>query len=94
MADYLYHAYVYHDTSDVLGVNPVVEAANTADFENNYKSQAVQIDDIIPGQTTFDIVKTYTQFKALISSPLTWSDVRYADEEKAYDLYLLTSSPL
>jgi hypothetical protein len=94
MAEYLYHAYVYHDTQDVLGVNVSQEAANTTDFETNYKAQAIEVDDITPGATTFDIVKSYADFKTLISSPITWSDVRYAKEEHAYDLYLLTSSPI
>jgi hypothetical protein len=94
MAEFLYHAYIYHNTSNVLGVNASQEATNTTDFETNYKSQAVEVSDIIPGTTTFDIVKSYTDFKTLITSPITWGDVRYANEDKVYDLYLLTSSPL
>jgi len=94
MAEYLYHTYVYHDTTNVLGVNPITEAANTTDFETNYKSLCVKIDDITPGSTMFDIIKTYTEFKALISTPIAWSDVKYADEGKNYDLYLLTDQPI
>jgi hypothetical protein len=94
MAEYLYHAYIYHDTSNVIGVNPVTEAAYTLDFETNYKSQAVEVNDISSAATTFDIVKSYADFKTLIVSPRTWGDVRYAKEAKAYDLYLLTSSPI
>jgi hypothetical protein len=95
MAEYLYHAYVYYDTSNVIGANNSQEATNTTDFETNYKSQATEVEDISPGATMFDIVKTYTEFKALISSPITWADVKYADEDdRVYDLYLLTSEPL
>jgi hypothetical protein len=95
MAEYLYHTYVYYDTSNVIGANAVQEAANTTDFETNYKSQATEIDDLVPGATMFDIVVSYADFKALITSPITWADVKFADEDdKVYDLYLLSSSPL
>jgi hypothetical protein len=94
MAEYLYHAYVYHNTTNVIGANSSQEATNTTDFETNYKSQATEIEDVTPGATVFDIVKSYTDFKALIVSPITWSDVKYADEGKAYDLYLLTAEPV
>lgn len=95
MADYLYHCYIYHDINNVLGIVPADEAANVADFETNYKNQAVKIDDIIINQTTFDTVKTYTQFKSLIDgTTITWGDVKFAKEDKAYDIYLLTNSPV
>lgn len=95
MADYLYHCYIYHDTSNVIGVVPADEAAKVLDFETNYKSPAVKIDDVVINATTFETVKTYTQFKALIDGVnITWGDVKYAKEEKAYDIYLLTNEPL
>ena len=94
MAQYLYHTYVYHDQTDVLGIDSEEEATNATDFETNYKSQCTEIDDIVPGETMFEILKTYTQFKAMITGDYSWSDVRYADEDKAYDIYLLTSTPI
>jgi hypothetical protein len=95
MADYLYHTYIFHNTTNVIGVDPATEAANVTDFETNYKTPAVKIDDISIQSTTFESIKTYTQFKALVDGViLTWGDVKYAKEDKAYDIYLLTDSPL
>jgi len=95
MADYLYHTYIYHKTTDVLGIVPADEAAKVLDFETNYKTPASKIDDITIQTTTFETLKTYEQFKALVDGvTITWGDVKYAKEEKAYDIYLLTDSPL
>jgi len=95
MAEYMYHCYVYHTTTDVVGIDPVAEAANTLDFETNYKSQTVEVNDIIPATTTFEIIKTYTDFKALIDGVnILWTDVKHANEGKAYDIYLITDAPV
>jgi hypothetical protein len=95
MADYLYHTYVYKNTNDVLGVVPADEAANTLDFETNYKATAVKVDDLEIMGTTFETIKTYSQLKALVDGvTITWADVKFAVEGKAYDIYLLTSDPL
>lgn len=95
MADYLFHTYIYHKTTDVIGIVPADEDAKVLDFETNYKNQCVKIDDIAINATTFETLKTYTQFKALIDGvTITWGDVKFAKEEKAYDIYLLTDSPL
>ena len=95
MSDYLYHTYVYKNTNDVLGVVPADEAANALDFETNYKPTAIKVDDITINTTTFETIKTYAQFKALVDgSIITWSDVKYAVEGKAYDMYLIANSPL
>jgi hypothetical protein len=92
MADYMYHCYVYHETDGVMGIVPANEDANNTDWETNYKSQALEVNDIIPAATTFELIKTWTQFKALIVSPYTWSDVKYAHESNAWDIYLITST--
>jgi len=95
MADYLYHTYIYYKTNDVIGIVPADEAVKVTDFETNYKALAVKIDDIVIQATTFESVKTYDQFKALVDGvTITWGDVKYAKEEKAYDIYLLTNAPL
>lgn len=94
MADYMYHTYIYHDTSNVLGVVPATEAANNTDFTTNYQSQCLLVDDIQSAATTFEIIKTWSQFKALVASPYTWSDVKYSHEGDAWDIYLITSSPI
>lgn len=94
MADYLYKATVFYNTTNVLDVNPSQEATNTTDFETNYKADCVEINNINVIQTTFEINKTYTDFKNLISTPFDWNDVRLVISDKHYDLYLLTSEPL
>lgn len=95
MAEYLYHTYILKDPTDTIGYDAVTEAANKADFDTNYKAQTVKITDIISGATTFDIVKTYAQFKALIDGVnILWTDVKFANEDKFYDIYLLTNEPL
>jgi hypothetical protein len=94
MADYMYHTYIYKDTNNVLGVVPAEESVKNTDFTTNYKSQCLQIDDLLPAGTTFEIVKTWTGFKALIAAPYTWTDVKYADEGKAWDIYLVTGAQI
>jgi len=94
MIEYLYHAYILKDATDTMGYDNTLEHANELDFEANYKNLCVKVDDIEPGATTADIVKTYAQFKALITGDLTWADVKYANEGKLYDLYLITDTPL
>jgi len=95
MAEYLYHTYIYHTTTDVIGVDPVVEAAKVADFDTNYKSQCILVSDIIPAATTFDINLGYLEFKAKVDGVnILWTDIKYANEEKVYDLYLITNAPI
>ena len=94
MTDYLYNTFVYHTTTTVIGVNQAEEEEHTTDFETNYKSQCLQVSKIIPLTTTFDIVLPYDQFKAKITGDILWSDVKYVDDGKAYNLVLITDSPL
>jgi hypothetical protein len=94
MANYLYHTYILKDGTNTAGYNLATEAANKTDFETNFKATAYKIEDIFPAETTFDVIKTYADFKALIVSPITWADVNYADETKFYDIYLLTAEAL
>ena len=94
MAQYLYEATVFFDTDDVLGVNVSQEATDTTDFETNYKDDCIVVSKVNLIETTFMIDKTYTQFKALITTPFDWADVKLVISDKHYDMYLLTSSPL
>ena len=94
MAQYLYHTYIYKDLTNVYGANNSQETTNKTDFETNYKSQCVEVTDIVPGETMYDIVETYPDFKAKVTGDYSWSDVRYAEEGQTYDIYLLTSNPI
>lgn len=54
---------------------------------------AQSIESIVIASTTFVVEKTYAQFKALIVSPLLWSDVKFKGES-VQTLYLVTDAPL
>ena len=67
---------------------------DATDFENNYKSQAVQIDSIVVGGGTIDFLKrvSYTDFKTYIDGEVVkWSDVKYKDWGNFYELFLVVS---
>lgn len=66
-------------------------AANEAakiDFETNFKSLAVLVESVVISETTFVVGKTYTDFKALIVGDLTWADIKYSENNEAYNLNL------
>jgi len=90
---YLYHAIIYHNTTNVVTL-PANNTANVADFEDNHKSTALKVDGIEIIETTFEIDKTYEEFDALITGDIDWSDVRYEEHAKDYCLYLTSDNPL
>ena len=94
---YLYKTMIFKDTSKVIGLTAAEVTQNGADksdFETNFKATAVPVDQIAIAETTFEIVKTYTQFKALIDGVLiTWADVKYLGNG-TYVLNLATENPL
>lgn len=71
----------------------VFDPADKTDFETN-KASALQAQDVIFAETTFLVQKSYTDFKALIVSPLAWSDVKYIQYANYYELYVTSESPL
>lgn len=88
---YLYHTTLYKTTTNVVGA-PADNATNLSDFETNYKSSAVKVSDVSIAETTFRVENTYSAFKALVASPLTWADVKYTDdgsEDNDMELFLL-----
>lgn len=91
---YLYNTTIYKDTTNVLGLDVTQNNLDKADFETNYKSSVYLISKISILETTVEIDKTYTQFKALIVNPILWSDVKMVEETNHYDLYLLSANPL
>lgn len=91
MADYLYKATIWFDTTDVLGVDPQVEAARTADFEQNYKADCYEVDDLELMETYFLVEWTYETLKQkIIDTGLDWTDVKMEIGDKFYDLYVLS----
>lgn len=82
-------------TTNTIGFDPTTEAANKTDYETNYKSLTVKVTDIVVAETAFIVEKTYTAFKALIDgSTIKWTDVKEKESDIAYELHLITDSPL
>lgn len=95
MVEYLYRARIWTDTTNVLGVDPSVEAANKIDFEANYKASTVAVTDLEVMGTTFLIEKTYANFKPLIDGTnIKWTDIKCETAAIYYDLYLITTEPI
>jgi len=95
MTEYIYKTILYRDTTNVIGLNVTQNNIDLADFEANYKASSTSVDSIVIMETTFQIDKTYTQFKALVDgATILWSDVRFVKDPQKYCLYLVTDSPL
>ena len=93
---YLYRTKIYTNKPfvEALSLNGA-EDSNRIDFETNFKSQAVKVNDISVAENTFTIEKTYTDFKTLIDGvSLRWSDVKYFEDSIKYVLNLITTNPL
>lgn len=95
---YLYRAIIQKVPNEVVGLTSSEITAHQndkVDFEANFKSSAVKVDDLVLAETTFVISKTYTQFKALIDGALrVWSDVKYTEDDVRYILNLITTNPI
>jgi hypothetical protein len=85
----LYMTTLFKSTDNVIGA-PADNDVNKTDFETNDKPLATKVDEVSLMTTTFIINKTYTQFEALLSPPLTWADVKYIEDDRKYTCYLLT----
>ena len=89
---YSYQATIYK-TEEVI-ISGGTDDTDRSDFETNFKATAVEINDIEYADTVFIVQKTYTQFKALIVSPLVWSDVKYENAHSRYILSILSETAL
>jgi hypothetical protein len=92
MANYIYTTDLFKPTGGVVGAPD--DTVNLTDFSNNYKSSAIQINDLTIQETSFAIEKSYTDFKNLITSPYDWGDVKYIETPRVCSLYLVTSEAL
>lgn len=90
---YLYKTVTYHDTTGVVTV-PANNASDNSDFVANYKASAVKVDELAISETTFITELTYAAFKTLVTNNTTWASVKYVAGAKAYQMYLISSSPL
>ena len=94
MAQYLYKTTIWTDTTNVVGLNTSQNTTDLADYENNNQSSTVKVSDVFVSETTFTTEMTYAQFDAIIVSPYDWTDVKEADHDTHYELYLITSNPV
>jgi len=94
MVQYLYRHNILINTENSFGFNASTEASDKTNFETNFKASAVPISSLELGESVFAIEKNYTDFKSLITSPITWADVRYETLAYFYILYLLSDNPL
>jgi len=93
MTYYLYKTILYKSGTVVIGA-PASNGTDLTDFETNFKATAITVNEIVLAETTVIIIKTYTQFKALIDGVLiTWADIKYI-ETGMYELNLLSGTPL
>lgn len=90
---YIYDTILYKSTTNVVNA-PASNAADLSDFVTNYLSQVLKVDDLMVQENSAEIDKTFTQFKALIASPLTWADVKCLEGDNFYELHLITDNPI
>jgi len=90
LANYLYKTILFKETANVVSL-PHDNATNLADFQANYEADVVLVDNVIPAETTFEIWKSYTDFKALINE---WTDVKCIDINHDYTLFLMSDTAL
>ena len=95
MANYLHKSALFKITDNVASIDIAQNDADKTDFETNFKTQAKQVDSLIIAETTFEVNKTYAQFKAIVDGvTITWADVKYTETEGGYRLYLLRDTLL
>ena len=92
MPNYLYKTIIFKTTDDVIGFSPS-NNSDRDDFETNYKSQAEPVNEITLAETTYEVEKSYADFKSLLVEMIkTWSDVTFKENNKKYELSLLINS--
>ena len=95
MANYLHKSALFKNTDNVASIDAVQNDADKTDFESNFKSQAKNIDTLIIAETTFEVNKTYAEFKSIVDGvTVTWADVKYTETEGGYRLYILRDTLL
>lgn len=95
MANYLHKCIVFKITDNVVEVDVAQNSLDKADFETNFKAIAKKIDSLFIAETTFEVIKTYAQFKAIVDgATITWAEVKYTENDGGYRLYLLRDTLL
>ena len=94
MVEYVYMCQVFFNPKNVVGVNEAQELLDAADFEDNYKADTIPISEFAMLNNSFEITKSYADFKDLITGGIEWTDVKCLTNHKCYCLYLITTNPL
>ena len=90
---YIYDTVLYKDTSNVISP-PVTNATDLADFTSVGLPTVLKVNDLSINDNYAEIDLSYTQFKALVVSPILWSDVKCKETVTMYELHLLSDTPL
>jgi hypothetical protein len=94
MVNYIYVATIYHDTTNVIGVDEAQELIDDTDFET-HRASCIEISQMDIQETSCVLNRTYTQFKSLIDgTDVEWTDVKYITDNKSHTLYIISSEPL
>ena len=94
---YLYRTTIYKTPDIVAGLSSEEKSAHAAaktDFEGNHKASAVKVDEIITVGTTYVIDKDYSDFDAMITGAIAWTDVKYIENSFDYKIYLSSETEL
>lgn len=92
---YLYKKVIFIETDKVIGIDVQQNNADKTDWEDNYKSSAVPVNELVIAETTFIVDNiTWATFKTLVDTPYTWGDVKYIENSGRYEIYLTSSEPL
>lgn len=89
---YLYKHTIYKITDNVIGLNVTENNTNKTDFETTHKSATDKVTQIDLFETTYIVLKTYTDFEALITGEVTWADVKLIEDSDKYELNLISGS--
>ena len=82
-------------SNNVIGLNVAQNTTDINDFQNNHKSQATEISEVIIAETTLNTYCSYEVFSSKISGvDILWSDVKYTSNSQNYTLYLLSQNSL
>ena len=109
MVDYIYKAKIWTDTSTVIGVDPAVEAANLADFDDNddeqrkgvadfdanYRASTIPVGTLEVLATAFTTEWNYDTLKAHVDDvALSWTDIKLITGDIFVDLIVISQVAL
>jgi len=92
---YIYSTIIFHDTSNVVGIDVTQNDLDVTDFETNNQSSVSTISSLVISETAFIIKLSYTDFDGKIDGTIVkWTDVKLIDNGQSYELILVWDSEL